>query len=299
MPVGSIFITAFDSTGTELMDGKIYLDGLEQSQKTPATLENIPIGNHQVKVKVHGFVEATDSVLVLEEQIAQVSFILTPAPFGLLQVFSNPPGANVVLDLGLMDTLTPSNIMQVDAGLHTISVFMNGYITLAPSLDSIVVTPEDTFSVTFDLEAGTLGSTVGTIAHDFTLPDDYGASVSLHDYRGYIVLLTFFFSTCQPCMAEFPIIDQAYLDYAQYGVQVIGLDPMYFDQLAQVQAVRENTGVHFKLCLDWGAIFNQMCNVIVYPTNIVVSPEGMIAARMYGTDYEQLTQIFNQLLGLP
>ena len=298
-PSGDVFINAVDSAENELIGGKIFLNGLETGQLTPDTVKNIPIGEHSIRVKVHGYVAAEDSVTVFDDQIAFIEFILTPADWGILAVNSVPLGAEIILDRGSTGLVTPQSAMQVETGLHTVSVFLESYATINPWLDSLIVHPEDTASIDFILEAGTLGGYTGQIAYDFTLNDDFGSLVSLRDYRGYITLLTFFFSDCQPCMNEFPQINQAYLDYAQYGVQVLGLDPMFYDTIEDVIAVRQNLNISFKLLIDEGAVYNQMYEVIAYPTNIVVSPSGEIYTRMYGTSYDELAEIFDEILGLP
>src|SRR5271167_3960637 len=38
---------------------------------------------------------------------------------------------------------------------------------------------------------------IGQPAQDFTLTDQRGRSVSLHDYRGHVTILTFLYSTCR------------------------------------------------------------------------------------------------------
>lgn len=297
-PVGDIAVSAVDSTGNELTGGKIFLDAIETGQFTPDTLENIPVGGHLIKVKVHGYEAAQESIAVLENQLAEIEFTLAPAQFGFLKVISEPPGAGIILDLALLGWQNPMEFIEVEAGLHTVSVFIDGYFTLEPSLDSVNVTPEDTVEVSFTLQPGANGSGVGNIAYDFTLDDDFGNAISLHNYRGYIVLLTFFYTDCQPCMQEFPEINQLFLDYAQYGVQVLGIDPMYYDDVEDVIAMRENLNIGFRLLLDEGAVYNQMYDLIAYPTNIVVTPTGEIAARMFGTTYDQLAEIVDGILGL-
>jgi len=298
IPAGDIAVSAVDSTGNELTGGKIFLDAIETGQFTPDTLENIPVGGHLIKVKVHGYEAAQESIAVLENQLAEIEFTLAPAQFGFLKVISVPPGAGIILDLALLGWQNPLEFLEVETGLHTVSVFIDGYLTLEPSLDSVIVTPEDTAEVSFTLQPGENGGGLGDIAYDFTLDDDLGNAISLHNYRGYIVLLTFFYTECQPCMQEFPEINQLFLDYAQYGVQVLGIDPMYYDDVEDVIAMRENLNIGFKLLLDEGAVYNQMYDLIAYPTNIVVAPTGEIAARMYGTTYEELAEIFDLILGL-
>ncbi|WP_180754515.1 TlpA disulfide reductase family protein [Hymenobacter sp. DG01] len=50
----------------------------------------------------------------------------------------------------------------------------------------------------------TAGLQAGSQAPDFTLRDATGKNVSLHDFRGKVVYLDFWYSSCAPCLAEAP-----------------------------------------------------------------------------------------------
>ncbi|MET4106206.1 TlpA disulfide reductase family protein [Hymenobacter sp. UYP22] len=50
----------------------------------------------------------------------------------------------------------------------------------------------------------TAGLQAGSSAPDFTLHDLAGKSVSLHNFRGKVVYLDFWYSSCTPCLAEAP-----------------------------------------------------------------------------------------------
>lgn len=298
IPKGSIAVAASDTTGMELIGATIFLDGVERGETTPDTLENVPVGQHLVKVKARSFEADEKEVDVLENEIVPLQFALLPAQVGNLEVSSSPEGAWIVVDLEYTGETTAHVFTSIESGLRQISTFLDGYKTLAPELVSVIVDPEDTVSASFLLQPGTLGANVSNIAIDFTLEDDYDNLVSLHNYRGYVVLLTFFFKDCQPCMAEFPIIQDLFEDYTPYGVQVLGIDLMYLDDLEDVQNVRNSLGLSFKLLLDYGAVYTQQCGIIAYPTNIVVAPGGDIVARLGSITYDELATIFDGILGL-
>ena len=298
---GSIAVAAFDSSGTELSGGKIYLDNIEREETTPDTLHNIPPGTHQVRVKIRGFEHQEKAVSVEKDKISNAVFALTPAKYGFLQVASDPPGAIIVLDRALTDSITPYLFTRIEALLHTVSVFRDGYLTSAPALDSIAILPEDTSFVNFELQEADIGSEIGDIAPDFTFPDDYGNLISLHDYRGYIVHLTFFFEDCPNCMEEFSEIENVYEDYSQYGVQIIGIDPWYRDDLEAIRRIREDQNITFKLLYDEEASTVATYNIRAYPTNIVINPSGEIVYMRLGggLTYEILSGWFNSILNLP
>jgi|GEM_PF-711760 len=292
---GYIYVSAENQDGDPLIGGKIYIDNVEQGVTTPDTVKNVLTGERVLRVKVRGYTAVEETILVVKNDIAYKNFTLDVADIGYLNPTFIPVEAELILDQDLFvpDMMPP---YPIEVGWHSVSAFINGYRTDSPPLDSIFITPDDTLDITKTLTVGTLGSMVGAIAPNFTLQDDYGNTISLHDYRGYIVLLTYYYSGCQPCMAEFPDINQAFLDYADYGVQVMGIDPMYPDDLSDVQQVRQNLNLQFKLLLDYGHPVNTAYGVSLFPTNIIIAPSGEIAARWLNTDYEQLSDLFDTLI---
>ena len=54
----------------------------------------------------------------------------------------------------------------------------------------------------------------------FTLVED-GTSRQLSDYRGNVILLNFWATWCQPCIAELPELDQLQRDFASSGLVVV------------------------------------------------------------------------------
>ncbi len=295
---GYIYVSAENQTGEPLIGGKIYIDNIEQGVITPDTVKNVLTGERILRVKVQGFTAAEEAVMVVKNDIAFRTFILDTADLGFLNLTLIPDTAYLVLDRQMIIPIPNQlpNPLTIETGFHSVSAFIIGCKTEAPVLDSIFVGPDQTVDLTKALTAGTLGSTAGAIAPDFTLQDDYGNTISLHDYRGYIVLLSFYYSGCQPCMAEFPDINQAFLNYAEYSVQVMGVNPMYPDDLLDVQQVRQNLGLDFRLLLDYGHPVNAAYSVSLFPTNIIIAPNGEIAARWLNTTYEQLTELFDALI---
>ncbi|KQC04713.1 MAG: hypothetical protein APR53_03010 [Methanoculleus sp. SDB] len=70
--IGSIHVDS-DPAGAD-----IYLDAVQQDEKTGATLEGVVIGEHTVMVRKSGYTDASETVFVEEGETAEVSFELSP-----------------------------------------------------------------------------------------------------------------------------------------------------------------------------------------------------------------------------
>ena len=68
-----------------------------------------------------------------------------------------------------------------------------------------------------------VGITVGKSAPDFTLKDLSGNSISLHQFRGHVVILDFWASWCAPCRASMPTLDGFASRYHDKGLVLIGV----------------------------------------------------------------------------
>lgn len=65
---------------------------------------------------------------------------------------------------------------------------------------------------------------LGRPAPPFTLKDLEGRAVSLSGFRGKVVLLNFWFSTCLPCRTETPDLIKLYNLYKDRGLVVLGIN---------------------------------------------------------------------------
>jgi cytochrome c biogenesis protein CcmG, thiol:disulfide interchange protein DsbE len=63
----------------------------------------------------------------------------------------------------------------------------------------------------------------GEIAPDFTLSDGSN-TVNLASYRGHVVLLNFWFSTCPPCLAELPSLIELHHEMPKLDIIAVSVD---------------------------------------------------------------------------
>jgi cytochrome c biogenesis protein CcmG, thiol:disulfide interchange protein DsbE len=72
-------------------------------------------------------------------------------------------------------------------------------------------------------DRGTHPGQIGKRAPDFSISDGL-TSIHLADYRGRIVLLNFWFSSCAPCVQETPALIQLHHDRPDLAVLAVSID---------------------------------------------------------------------------
>jgi cytochrome c biogenesis protein CcmG/thiol:disulfide interchange protein DsbE len=70
---------------------------------------------------------------------------------------------------------------------------------------------------------GTRPQQPGEVAPNFTLSDGPD-TVNLASYRGHVVLLNFWFSTCPPCVAELPSLLELHRDMPRLDIIAVSVD---------------------------------------------------------------------------
>ncbi len=145
------------------------------------------------------------------------------------------------------------------------------------------------------LSGATLG--VGDVMYDFTVMTADGAEVTLSQMLSEkdMVLINFFYTTCGPCVNEFPFLQEAYEEYAD-SVGVIALDPL--DEQQTVALFQSSMGLTFPMAAcqpSWSQTFN----VPGYPTSIVVDRYGVICLMEVGgiTSLRPFTTLFETMTG--
>lgn len=139
---------------------------------------------------------------------------------------------------------------------------------------------------------------VGEVMPDFTVtaPDgtDYTLSEMLKEKD--MVLVNVWYSTCGPCVNEFPYLEQAYQMY-QDRVEVLAINSYPADNNDSVAAFKDSMGISFPMAkcpLEWGTF-----GTSGYPTSVIVDRYGVIVLIEVGgiTSIRPFTSIFETISG--
>ena len=123
---------------------------------------------------------------------------------------------------------------------------------------------------------------VGTKAPPWSveLADGSGERVKLQDMRGSVVVLSFWSTTCPPCMKELKNLDNLWPDYEQKGVRFIGIAAGGEDS-ERVRAFNKKKRLEFPLGADDGTIAPRY-QVNTLPALYVIDQNGKVAAALSG-----------------
>ena len=139
------------------------------------------------------------------------------------------------------------------------------------------------------LAGATLG--VGDVMYDFEVTDANNKKIVLSEIlkEKKAVLINFFFTTCSPCVTEFPYMQEAY-DNFKDDIGIVALDPLDGNN---VPAFQKQMGLTFPMAAcnaSWSTSFG----ITGYPTSILVDRYGLICLVEVGglTSLNPFTQMF-------
>jgi peroxiredoxin len=296
LTVGSLQVSAMDTVNSvALSSAVIFLDGNPTGLIAPDTLNGLAVGDHIIGAGQPGYLyrENTFQVAAADTNAAVIN--TASANWNGVKVTATFDSALICVDDQLLSLTTPGILTGLPDGAHLFSCYKSNCATLNPNLQrayTLTLGPQElTYQLAFNLEpwvAG-VGHSVGQLASGFTLQSDFLDSVSLGAYRGHVVLLTFWFRNCVPCMNEMPEIQEAYEDLSTQGFRVLGINYMAPDNLQTLQQVRQDLGITFEFLMDFGYVVTAQYGTTQFPTNVLIDQRGVVSWYTGSLTYQSLT----------
>ncbi len=296
---GQVFVELHDTLGAAILGARISVDGVQTASITPDTLRQVSVGDHTISAAKPGYEPASAVVTVQDGRTAFLTLVAQDAPFAALELVDAPDGTTLIIDNSEF-AVVPPRLIDIGVGTWSASTYLAGNLTNAPARWNLILAPRDTVRINAQFTPLAEGPNLGSLAHVFSLPSDLDSAIfRLQDYRGKIVMLTFFFYLCNPCLAEFPHIQEVYADPQYDGwLEVFGVDAVDgWPLLARYKEDHPTLGLQFPLL--WNQ--DQSLRTIHYevascPTNILIDPTGMIRYRWFGVTEGELRGAIESLI---
>jgi thiol-disulfide isomerase/thioredoxin len=132
----------------------------------------------------------------------------------------------------------------------------------------------------------------------FTLLDD--RRLSLKDYNGFVTILDFYATWCQPCREEAPHLVRLQNEYGQRGLRIVGLNVGGADDYFKVPDFVKEFGIQYELGFPDKEMQEQfLSDNDTIPQTFVFDRQGRMVKRFIGYNQDvpaQLQSLIDQLL---
>lgn len=106
--------------------------------------------------------------------------------------------------------------------------------------------------------------------------------VKISDYKGKIVLVNFWATSCTGCMQEMPELKKLQLKYGEEKFQTIAV-AMDYDNIEYIKNYQKKENMPFKIIHDKnGEIAKSYGGVTLTPTNFLIGKDGKLIKKYIG-----------------
>ena len=138
---------------------------------------------------------------------------------------------------------------------------------------------------------------VGSIPADPLGKDTAGNQIRVSDYRGKVVILSFWASWCAPCKKELPVLAGVVNRVGPDQLQVIAIN--YHDELKPFKYVVDALKGHpITILRDQNGKASKKFNVVAIPRMIIIGRDGKVAADHTGYGEGMIPELIEQLNAL-
>jgi len=117
---------------------------------------------------------------------------------------------------------------------------------------------------------------IGSPATDFTLQDDSG-SITLHRFRGKVVVLNFWASWCPPCIDETPSLVSMQQRLKGKGIVVVAVSSDE-DEQAYRRFIKEY-GINFETVRDPSERIQHLYGTVKIPETYIIDRNGILRRK--------------------
>ncbi len=129
--------------------------------------------------------------------------------------------------------------------------------------------------------------------------DREGGQVLLSDYRGKVLVVSYWASWCPPCWTEMPQLEQIRSEYRDRGVAIVAVNKGETQSTIDVFLQRQNPPLQFTVVADPDGEASLARGVRAVPATLLYDDQGSVARRyleQFGFDPEQIRADINRVL---
>jgi peroxiredoxin len=136
----------------------------------------------------------------------------------------------------------------------------------------------------------------GARASDFELPSLAGGRVALGDRLGRdVVLIDFWASFCEPCLAQMPRFDALYRRYRARGFVVLGVSVDDRDSRDEVRRAVERRASYPILFDDRARVLARYDPGRVLPYRVLIGRDGIVISKRAGYDPREVAALEREI----
>jgi peroxiredoxin len=143
--------------------------------------------------------------------------------------------------------------------------------------------------------------TVGTEAHNFTKTTINGEEIELEKLKGKVVVLTFWSTRCEICVAEMPKLNNLVSKYENQDVVFLGVT---LNNQAMVEKFLKKKSFNFKIITNGFGVLLKYADRdsqdrlnMGYPAHFIIDQQGKVILKMIGfKKSEKIDQTVGKLL---
>lgn len=129
---------------------------------------------------------------------------------------------------------------------------------------------------------------LNALAPNFTRPTLNGDNLTLTTLQGAPVIINFWATWCQPCLAEMPILQQVYERYRDSGLRVLAVNLGESPQV--IRQWQERLGLTYDMIIDEDQTVAALYHLRGQPSTYIVTPNGIITHIFFGPVSESMLE---------
>jgi peroxiredoxin len=117
-------------------------------------------------------------------------------------------------------------------------------------------------------------SLIDARAPDFALKNFAGENLRLSEFRGEIVLVNFWSTTCGRCREQLAFVDELFVEYGDQGFRVLGVS---IDRdTGQVRKTAADLKLHFPVLFDDEHVVSKLYDLGSLPLTVLIDHHGNV-----------------------